>query len=93
MSMALCDGQTDESWREVDYGGPVDHPLEVFPASALGRSIIDRFEAIVRRFGARLAIQDTTVSLTYAELGGWVDRIATVISLAVASRPGPVAIS
>jgi hypothetical protein len=71
MSMALCDGQTDESWREVDYGGPVDHPLEVFPASALGRSIIDRFEAIVRRFGARLAIQDTAVSLTYAELGGW----------------------
>jgi amino acid adenylation domain-containing protein len=92
MSMALCDGQTDESCREVDYGGPVDHPFKVFPASALGRSIIDRFEAIVRRFGARLAIQDTAVSLTYAELGGWVDRIATVISLAVASRPGPVAI-
>jgi hypothetical protein len=50
---------------------PVDHPFKVFPASALGRSIIDRFEAIVRRFGARLAIQDTAVSLTYAELGGW----------------------
>jgi amino acid adenylation domain-containing protein len=75
-----------------DYGGPVDHPFEVFPAFALGGSIIDRFEAIVRRFGARLAIQDATVSLTYAELGGWVDRIATVISLAVAGRPGPVAI-
>src|SRR5262249_30154525 len=76
----------------LDYAGPVDRPFEEFPASALASSISDRFDAIVRRFSARLAIQDASISLTYGELGGLVDRIATTINFAVADRPGPVAV-
>jgi amino acid adenylation domain-containing protein len=76
----------------LDYGGPVDRLFEVFPGSALEGSIIDRFEAIARRFGARLAIQDSSVSLSYAELAVLVGRIAAATAQAVADQPGPVAI-
>ena len=33
-----------------DFGGPVDRPYERFPETALEGSIIDRFDAIARRF-------------------------------------------
>jgi amino acid adenylation domain-containing protein len=76
----------------LDYGGPVNVPFEPFPYSALDSSIIDRFDAVARRFPERLAVQDLTRSLTYAELATLVDQIAAVTSGATAQRPGPVAI-
>lgn len=58
----------------LDHGGPIDRAFEVFPDCALEGSIVDRFDAIVRRFGDSLAIKDTSVSFTYAELAALVDR-------------------
>ena len=76
----------------LDHGGPIDRAFEVFPDCALERSIIDRFDAIVRRFGYRLAIKDTSVSFTYAELAALVDRIAAATAGATEGRAGPVAL-
>src|SRR5271157_2430509 len=83
--------RSNETSLPLDYGGPVDHPFEVFADSVLDKSIIDRFDAIVRRFASRLAIQDMAVSLTYAELAGLVDRIAAATA-ATTQGDGPVAI-
>jgi non-ribosomal peptide synthetase component F len=47
---------------------------------------------MVRRFPARLAVQDTAVSLTYTELARLVDRIAAATAAATAGRAGPVAL-
>jgi acyl-CoA synthetase (AMP-forming)/AMP-acid ligase II len=82
----------DEASPALDYGGPVDLPFELFADSVLDGSIIDRFDAIVRRFASRLAIQDDSRSLTYADLAGLVDRIAGVTAGATAGRTGPVAL-
>jgi hypothetical protein len=48
--------------------GRVDQLLNQSIASAWEGSIIDRFDAIARRFASRLAIQDAAASITYAEL-------------------------
>jgi fengycin family lipopeptide synthetase E len=76
----------------IDHGGPVDRPFEVFPSSALERSIIDRFGPTARRFSSRVAVSDTVRQLTYAELASLADRIAVATAASVAERPGPVAI-
>lgn len=76
----------------IDHGGPVDRPFEVFPYSALEGSVLDRFDAVVSRFPERLAIQDSTRRLIYAELAVIVDRIAAAATSATAGRAGPVAI-
>jgi amino acid adenylation domain-containing protein len=55
-------------------------------------TIIERFEATVRRYPSRVAIQDTGASLTYAELAGLVHQIAAVTTAATLGRAGPVAI-
>ena len=60
----------------IDHGGPVDRPFEPFPCSALERSIIDRFEAVARRFSTRVAVSDCARSLTYADFATLTDRIA-----------------
>jgi len=76
----------------IDHGGPVDRPFEPFPYSARERSIIDRFEAVARRFSTRVAVSDCARSLTYADLATLTDRIADATAAAAADRPGPVAI-
>jgi amino acid adenylation domain-containing protein len=76
----------------IDHGGPVDRPFESFPVAALDHSLIDRFEAIVNRFPDRLAVQDSTCRLTYAELAATSTRIAMAISSVAIREEGPVAI-
>src|SRR5712672_160558 len=76
----------------IDHGGPVDRPFESFPASALERSIVDRFDAIARRFAPRLAVADCIRQLTYAELAALAGRVAAAITSVVGDRPGPIAI-
>jgi non-ribosomal peptide synthetase component F len=76
----------------LDYGGPVGRPIEPFPSSTLDGSVIDRFDAVARRFPERLAIQDSTSRLTYSELADMVGRIAARTEVAIAGRAGPVAI-
>lgn len=76
----------------LDDGDVVDQPSELFTAFALEGSIIDRFHAMVRRFPAKLAIQDMEVSVTYGELAVLVDRIAALTIAATEGRPGPVAV-
>jgi amino acid adenylation domain-containing protein len=76
----------------IDHCGPVDRPFEPFPYSALEGSIIDRFEAIAKRFTTRVALSDRVSQLTYGGLADLVSRIAADIAVAVADRPGPVAI-
>jgi amino acid adenylation domain-containing protein len=76
----------------IDYGGPADRSFEPFPYSVLDGSVIDRFNAVARRFSERLAVQDLTCCLTYSELAALVDRIAAVTNAATARSAGPVAI-
>ncbi len=76
----------------IDNGGPVDRAFEPFPYSALDESIIDRFDTVARHFSARVAVSDCARDLTYEDLAALVDRIAATTALAVADRPGPVAI-
>src|SRR5580704_6828650 len=76
----------------IDHCGPVNRPFEPFPYSALEGSIIDRFEAIAKRFATRVALSDRVSQLTYGGLADLVSRIAADIAVAVADRPGPVAI-
>ena len=79
-------------YRQIDHLGPVDHPFERFPEAALQAGIVDRFDRIARRFSDRLAIQDYSTSLTYAELAAMVRNIAVTIAHATDSRAGAVAI-
>jgi len=72
--------------------GRVDQLLNQSIASASEGSIIDRFDAIARRFASRLAIQDAAASITYAELMTLVSRIAAATIAATQGRDGPVAI-
>ena len=76
----------------VDYGGPVDRPFESFPYAALEGSVIDRFDAVVRRFPTRLAVQDSARKLTYTELSAMANDIAAAVTRVTSGRAGPVAI-
>jgi amino acid adenylation domain-containing protein len=82
----------ESMYLPLDYGGPTDRPFEPFPYSVLDGSVIDRFSAIARQYPEKLAVQDLTCSLTYAELAALVDRIAAVTDAATVQRAGPVAI-
>src|SRR5258708_38139805 len=66
-------------------------PFEPFPAAALEGSLLDRFDAMVRRYPERLAVGSAEQSLTYRELDTMAARIGGAIA-AAAARPGPVAI-
>ena len=73
----------------------MDHAIEQFepfPDSALDGSIVDRFDAIARRFPSRLAISDAADSLTYSQVSSLVERIAVAVDAMANGRPGPVAI-
>jgi len=76
----------------LDFGGPVNRSFEPISAADLAGSISIRFDAIAARFAGRLAIQDHTTSLTYAELRTFVDRIAATTQAATSGRAGPVGI-
>ena len=75
----------------IDHGGPVDRAFENFPVSALEGSLVDRFLFVAERHADRLAVQDASVSLTYAEVAGRAKRIASALQEAVEGRPGPIA--
>jgi len=76
----------------LDQGDHSDRADLPSTASSAEGSIIDRFAATVRRFPARLAVQDMTISATYAELAVLVDRIAVATIVTTEGRPGPVAV-
>ena len=61
--------------------GPVDHPFEPIPWSAIETSLFRRFEETAERHAGRLAVQDCTTALTYSELTALVRRIATLDEL------------
>jgi amino acid adenylation domain-containing protein len=82
----------DASSLRLDADRSVDQPSVLLAASALEGSIIDRFDAIVRQFPSRVAIQDMEASVAYAELAVLVDRIAAATVAATKGRPGPVAV-
>lgn len=69
-----------------------DLPFEAIAERVLDESIIDRFDAIVRRFTSEVAVQDPSIRLTYAELAGLVNKIAAATIAAVERQPGPIAI-
>jgi acyl-coenzyme A synthetase/AMP-(fatty) acid ligase/acyl carrier protein len=74
------------------HGETIEGPSELPADFAFNDSIGDRFHEAARRFSSRLAIQDTTRSLTYAELAALVDQIAGATTVATQGRTGPVAI-
>src|SRR5581483_7510688 len=69
-----------------------DLTFEASTERVLDETIIDRFEAVVCRFGAEVAVQDPSIRLTYSELAGWVNRIAAATIAAVERQQGPIAI-
>ncbi|AMN43176.1 AMP-binding protein [Rhodoplanes sp. Z2-YC6860] len=80
------------STKASDSDNRLEEPLESGAAFSLERSIIDRFDAVCRQYGSRLAIQDTEVSLAYAELAALVDRIAVAAKAGSEGLAGPIAI-
>jgi amino acid adenylation domain-containing protein len=66
--------------------------VDSFPESAVDGSVSRRFDATACTYGARLAVQDTSTTLTYGQLASLVDRIARVTADATVGRAGPVAI-
>ena len=74
------------------HGDRIDQPIKLTGAVFPDGSIVDRFNAVVRRFPSHLAIQDATVSITYAGLADLVNRIAAATIAATAGRLGPVAV-
>ena len=76
----------------VDHGGPIDKPFEPFPYEALEASIPERLAEVVRRHGARMAVQDASRSLTYEQLGELTSGVASSLRPLLEGRPGPVAL-
>jgi fengycin family lipopeptide synthetase E len=76
----------------MDHGDAAGLQFAPFLESALDGSIVDRFDAVVRRFPMRLAVSDAIQSLTYLELASRADRIAAAVIAAINERTGPVAI-
>ena len=70
----------------------VSAAVDSFPESAIDGSVPRRFDATARANGSRLAVQDTSTALTYAQLASLVDRIAGATADATVGRAGPVAI-
>lgn len=74
------------------HGDRIDQPIGLSGPVFSDGSIVDRFNAVVRRFPSHLAIQDTTASITYAGLADLANRIAAAIIVATEGRLGPVAV-
>jgi amino acid adenylation domain-containing protein len=72
--------ETRSSLETAAHPGPAEHA-----------SVIERFDAIARRYAERVAVRDEARSLTYAELAGEYRRIAAAIA-ALAADSGPVAV-
>jgi amino acid adenylation domain-containing protein len=77
---------------QSDYGDPVEQPFEAFPASAVGTSIIARFEFVAARHAERLAIQSQSSSMTYRELSEFASRISSAVAAVAERRDRPVGI-
>ena len=77
--------------RLPDEAASIAHFDRTSPSSPT-HTVADRFEAVARLFPERLAVQDRTCSLTYAELYRLVQLLAEATAAMVATRPGPVAI-
>jgi acyl-CoA synthetase (AMP-forming)/AMP-acid ligase II len=75
-----------------DADSRFEEPFELQPSFSSEVSVIDRFDEISRRYRSRLAVQDTEVSLTYAELAVLVDRIAVAARTETEGLAGPIAI-
>lgn len=74
----------------ADPAEPADIPFERLDDAITGRPVLERFDAIVARFGAKLAVDDGAVALTYDELAARVDLFAA--QLERAAPPGrPIA--
>src|SRR5260370_28839265 len=67
-----------------DRPNPITRPQE--------NSILGRFDAIVREFRSRVAIQDSIGRVTYGQLAIFADRIAAAVTAAVQGAFGPIAL-
>lgn len=76
----------------LDFGGPVDHPFEPFPESALKRSVWDRFERVARNNPRRLATADPDREMTYEQLAAFAGNVRDALGALLPPEPGPVAI-
>jgi amino acid adenylation domain-containing protein len=63
-----------------------------FPREAVGRSILDRFEAVARAHPDRPAVRTPAHALTYRELDGRASAIARAILRRTGPAPEPVAL-
>lgn len=71
----------------IDHDGPVDWPFEPIGREWADRPVLDRFEHIVERFGDKVAIDDGTDTLTFAQLRARGYALASLLRDAPKDRP------
>jgi amino acid adenylation domain-containing protein len=76
----------------LDHGGPAWRSFTAFPESALCHGIVTRFAAMLARHADRLAVDDGTSSMTYAQLAGLAERVAAALPQRAGAGPIPVGI-
>ena len=81
---------SDDAWHNTSELAPV--AFDDFPDSVINESVPLRFAEIARAHASRLAVQDTSTMLSYAQLDAMAGRIAGAIADAAGGRSGPVAI-
>jgi amino acid adenylation domain-containing protein len=74
------------------YPHPPPADFRPFPRSALGESVVDRFEKQVAEYAERLALVSSSLSYTYAELNSAANRLARTLLAVSESDCSPVAV-
>ncbi len=72
--------------RELDWNGPSSRLFTKFHDEDLDRSIIDQLKSVVRRRPGRVAVADSSTSLTFAELWDGLSGLADTIT--TRTKPG-----
>ena len=64
----------------LDFGGPVSHPFVEMGEDVLERTVYDVFSAVAQRLAGKVAIREAAGVVTYGELLGRVEALATVLA-------------
>ena len=76
----------EDGRRALDWNGPTARAFARFREEDLDRSIIDHFERVARRHRERIAIADSSASVTFGQLWDGLSALAETIT--AETRPG-----
>ena len=76
----------------LDFGGPVAHPFVEMGEGVLERTIYDVFSAVAGRLAGKVAIREAGGVVTYGDLLGRVDGLASVLA-SYGQRGDPVGLA